>query len=132
VAAAALLGTLVATLAVFGVDVLRAGFLTGAPAGRAATGAGAAGPDAAALLVGGTFGGFVIAAVTAWWLLGPIDSYRRAILALASSFGTVVLMLLAVPVHQWAGQPGLLSLAALLAAGALLFTLRARRAARRP
>jgi len=131
VAAAALLGTVVATLAVYGVDVLRAGLLTGAPAGRAATGAGA-GPDAAALLVGGTFGGFVIAAVTAWWLLGPIDAYRRAILALASSFGTVVLMLLAVPVHQWAGQPGLLSLAAVLAAGALLLALRARRAARPP
>jgi hypothetical protein len=31
-----------------------------------------------------------------------------------------------------AGQPGLLSLAALLAAGALLFALRARRAARSP
>src|SRR4029077_4356907 len=101
VAAAALLGTVVATLAVFGVDVLRAGFLTGAPAGRVAAGAGAAGPDAAALLIGGTFGGFVIAAVTAWWLLGPIDSYRRAILALASSFRPVPPLLPPAP-----GPPG--------------------------
>jgi hypothetical protein len=52
------------------------------------------------------------------------------VLALASSFATVVLMLLAVPVHQWAGQPGLLGLAALLAAGAAACALRARRAGR--
>ena len=42
----------------------------------------------------------------------------------------MVLMLAAVPVHQWAGQPGLLGMALLLATGALMFTVRARRAAR--
>jgi hypothetical protein len=131
VAAAALCGTLVITLAVLGVDVLRFGLLAGPAAGRPATGA--AGSEAATLLLGGTFGGFVMAGVLAWWLLGPIASlYRRAALAVASSFATVVLMLLAVPVHQWAGQPGLLGLAALLAAGTLGFGLRARRAALEP
>ena len=130
-AAAALCGTLVVTLAVLGVDVLRFGLLAGPAAGRPATGA--ASPEAATLLLGGTFGGFVMAGVLAWWLLGPIASlYRRAALAIASSFATVVLMLLAVPVHQWAGQPGLIGFAALLAAGTLGFGLRARRAALEP
>jgi hypothetical protein len=131
VAAAALCGTLVVTLAVIGVDVLRFGFLAGPAAGR--TAASAASPGAVTLLLGGTFGGFVMAGVLAWWLLGPIGSlYRRAALAIASSFGTIVLMLVAVPVHQWAGQPGLLALATLLAAGTLMFGLRARRAALEP
>lgn len=128
-AAAALTGTLVVTLAVLGVDLLRFGWVAGPAAGRTATGA----PSAAAttLLLGGTFGGFVMAGISAWWLLAPLDSlYRRAALALASSFATVVLMLAALPVHQWAGQPGLLGFALLLATGALVFALRARRAAR--
>jgi len=116
---------------VLGVDVLRFGLLAGSAAGRSATGA--AGPGAVTLLLGGTLGGFVMAGAMAWWLLGPIGSlYRRATLAIASSFATVVLMLLAVPVHQWAGQPGLLGLAGLLAAGTLAFGLRARRAALDP
>jgi hypothetical protein len=131
VAAAVLCGTLVVTLAVLGVDVLRFGLLAGPGAGRPSTGAASSG--ATTLLLGGTLGGFVMAAVLAWWLLGPIASlYRRAALAIASSFATVVLMLLAVPVHQWAGQPGLLGFAVLLGAGTLGFGLRARRAALEP
>jgi hypothetical protein len=129
VAAAALAGALVVTLSVLGVDLLRFGWVVGPAAGRTATAA----PSAAAttLLLGGSFGGFVMAGIAAWWLLAPIDSlYRRAGLALVSSFATVVLMMAALPVHQWAGQPGLLGLALLLAAGALTFALRARRAAR--
>lgn len=130
-AAAVLCGTLVVTLAVLGVDILRFGVLAGPGVGRPSTGAVSAG--ATTLLLGGTLGGFVMAGVLAWWLLGPIASlYRRAALAIASSFATVVLMLLAVPVHQWAGQPGLLSFAALLASGTLGFGLRARRAALEP
>lgn len=128
-AAAALTGTLVVTLAVLGVDLLRFGWVAGPAAGR--TAAGAAGAAANTLLLGGTFGGFVMAGISAWWLLAPLDSlYRRAALALASSFATVVLMLTALPVHQWAGQPGLLGFAFLLATGALVFALRARRASR--
>jgi hypothetical protein len=119
----------VVTLAVLGVDVLRSGFLAGPPAARPP--GMPAGSAAATLLLAGTLGGFVMAGVAAWWLLAPIGSiYRRAVLALSSSFVTVVLMLIAVPVHQWAGQSGLLGLAALLAAGAVAFGLRARRAAR--
>ena len=129
VAAAALSGAAVVSLAVLGVDVLRSGFMAGAPVARPP--GGPAGSAAAALLLGGTLGGFVVAGVAAWWLLAPIGSlYRRAVLALSSSFATVVLMLVAVPVHQLAGQPGLIGLAALLAAGAFLCALRARRAAR--
>jgi hypothetical protein len=131
VASAALAGTVIMTLAVLGVDVLRFGWVAGPAAGRTATAA--PGDAATTLLLGGTLGGFVTAGLAAWWLLAPIDSlYRRAALALASSFATAVLMLAAVPVHQWAGQPGLLGLAFLLAAGALGFALRARRAARDP
>jgi hypothetical protein len=131
VAAAALAGTLVVTLAVLGVDVLRFGWVAGPAVGRTATAA--PGSGATTLLLGGTFGGFLMAGIAAWWLLAPIDSlYRRAALALVSSFATIVLMLAALPVHQWAGQPGLLGLALLLATGALAFALRARRAARDP
>ncbi len=129
VAAAALSGAAVVTLAVLGVDVLRSGFMAGAPVGRPP--GGPAGSAAATLLLGGTLGGFVVAGVAAWWLLAPIGSlYRRAVLALSSSFATVVLMLVAVPVHQLAGQPGLIGLAVALLAGASACTLRARRAAR--
>ncbi len=128
-AAAALFGAAVVTLAVLGVDVLRAGFLAGAPAGRSP--GGPAGSAAATLLLAGTLGGFTAAGAAAWWLLAPIGSlYRRAVLALSSSFATVVLMLVAVPVHQLAGQPGLIGLAVALLAGASACTLRARRAAR--
>ncbi len=128
-AAAALTGTLVATLAVLGVDLLHFGWMAGPAAGRTATGAASA--AATTLVLGGTLGGFVMAGISAWWLLAPLDSlYRRAALALSSSFATMVLMLTALPVHQWAGQPGLLGFALLLATGALVFALRARRAAR--
>ena len=110
------------TIAVLGVDTLR----SEAPAEPA-------GPGAAALLVGGTFAGFVLAPAFAWWLLAPIQSlYRRTALAIGSSFGTVVLMLIGVPVHQRFGQPGLAGLAFGLAIGTAAFALRARRAARDP
>ena len=128
-AAAALFGAAVVTLAVLGVDVLRSGVLAGAPVGRPP--GGPAGSAAAMLLLAGTLGGFVMAGAAAWSLLAPIGSlYRRAVLALLSSFVTVVLMLVAVPVHQLAGQPGLIGLAALLLAGGAACALRARRAAR--
>ena len=121
-ASATLLGTLIVTIAVLGVDTLR----SEAPAEPA-------GPGAAALLVGGTFAGFVLAPAFAWWLLAPIQSlYRRTALAIGSSFGTVVLMLIGVPVHQRFGQPGLAGLAFGLAIGTAAFALRARRAARDP
>ena len=54
VAAAALFGTAVVTLAVLGVDVLRSGFMAGAPVGRPP--GGPAGSAAATLLLAGTLG----------------------------------------------------------------------------
>jgi hypothetical protein len=126
VASAALFGTLIVTLAVLGVDVLRSGPL---PAAHDSAPTAPAGSAAATLLIGGTFGGFVLAGALAWWLLAPIGSlYRRGALAIGSSFATVVLMLVCVPVHERFGQPGLLGLACVLGAGAIGFGLRARHA----
>ena len=47
-------------------------------------------------------------------------------------YPSLTLMLIGQPVHQWLGQRGLLAFAALLAAGAIAFAWRARRAARSP
>jgi hypothetical protein len=129
VAAATLFGTLIVTLAVLGVDVLRSGLSAGP--GSATTGE--AGPGAAALLIGGTLAGFVLAGAVGFGLLAPIGSlYRRAALAIASSFGTVMLMLVGIPVHHLFGQRGLIWFALLLALGAAAFARRARRASRDP
>ena len=81
------------------------------------------------LLVFGTFGGIVLAAAVAWWLLAPIGStYRRGGLALVSAFATILLMLICMPVDQWLGAPGLAGLLAVCGAAAALFGRRARRA----
>ena len=125
-ACAALVGTLVVTLAVLGVDVLRAGWWAGPAAVRSA----AAG-SAAVLLLGGTLGGLLAAGLAAWLLLAPLGSmYRRGALAIVSSFATVLLMLVGMPVHQRFGQPGLLALAAVLAVAAWGLALRTSHAAR--
>jgi len=80
------------------------------------------------LLVTGTLGGLLLAGVTTWWLLSPIgSSYRRGGLALVSSFATVVLMLVTMPLDHYFGRAGLLGLAAVAAAAALLLARRARR-----
>jgi cation transporter-like permease len=106
---------MVITATVLGVDALRSGQ-----------------PDrlnpALYLLFGGTVGGILAAAGTAWWLLGPIEStYRRGGLAMVCGFATVLLMLICIPVHQFLGRSGLFALLAVcLVAGALL----ARRARR--
>jgi hypothetical protein len=90
-----------------------------------------AGPDLAAplaLLLAGTLGGLLLAGVTTWQLLARIDSaYRRGGLALVSSFATVVLMLVTMPLNQLAGRAGLLGLAALAAGLGLILARRARR-----
>jgi hypothetical protein len=80
------------------------------------------------LLFGGTFGGIVIAAVTAWWLLRPIQStYRRGGLALVCGFATVLVMLITIPIHQLVGRSGLIALLITSALGSLLLAWRARR-----
>ena len=63
------------------------------------------------LLVGGTLLGVLLAAYAAWRLLAPIDSlYRRGGLSIVSAFGTILLMLICIPVHQLLGAAGLLGL----------------------
>jgi hypothetical protein len=80
------------------------------------------------LLFLGTTIGILLTAVTAWALLGPIDStYRRGGLALVCAFATVILMLICIPVHQLTGRSGLLVLLGLSAATAILQGRRARR-----
>ena len=81
-----------------------------------------------ALLLAGTLGGLLLAGITTWHLLARVDSaYRRGGLAMVSSFATVVLMLVTMPLNQLAGRAGLLGLAALAVVLALLLGRRARR-----
>jgi hypothetical protein len=80
------------------------------------------------LLAGGTFAGILAAGGLTWHLLAPVGSpYRRGALSVVCSFGTVLLMLVCIPVHQLWGQSGLLGLVALSAALAALLAHRARR-----
>ena len=81
------------------------------------------------LLLAGTFGGLLLAGVVTWRLLARIDSaYRRGGLALVSSFATVILMLVTMPLNQAAGRAGLLGLRGGGRGGAgLLLARRARR-----
>lgn len=114
-ACAVLLGLAVITATVLAVDTLRS--------------SGAANMNPALyLLFGGTFAGIVIAAVAAWWLLGPIQStYRRGGLALVCSFATVLVMLICIPIHQLVGRSGLIALLMACAFGSALLARRARR-----
>jgi hypothetical protein len=80
------------------------------------------------LLVGGTLLGVLLAAYAAWRLLAPVDSlYRRGGLSIVCAFGTILLMLICIPVHQLLGSAGLLGLLGLSAIAALVL---ARQAAR--
>jgi hypothetical protein len=81
-----------------------------------------------ALLLAGTLGGLLLAGITTWHLLARVESaYHRGGLAMVSSFATVVLMVVTMPLNQLAGRVGLLGLAALAAVLALLLARRARR-----
>ena len=110
-------------LAVISVTVAAVGLVRSPGAG--------AGPDLGvpfALLLAGTLGGLLLAGVTTWHLLARIDSaYRRGGLALVSSFATVVLMLVTMPLNQLAGRAGLLVLGGLAAGLGALLARRARR-----
>ncbi len=82
------------------------------------------------ILITATIGGPLAAAAAAFALMAPIGSYyRRGGLAMVGGFATVVVALVAMPVDQRFGRPGLLTLAALCALSCLLLALRARRAA---
>ncbi len=80
------------------------------------------------LLVGGTLLGVLLAAYAAWRLLAPVESlYRRGGLSIVCAFGTILLMLICIPVHQLLGTAGLLGLLGLSAGAALLLGHRAGR-----
>jgi hypothetical protein len=73
------------------------------------------------LLVGGTLLGVLLAAYAAWRLLAPVDSlYRRGGLSIVCAFGTILLMLICIPVHQLLGAAGLLGLLGLSAVAAFM------------
>lgn len=80
------------------------------------------------LLVGGTLLGVLLAAYAAWRLLAPVDSlYRRGGLSIVCAFGTILLMLICIPVHQLLGAAGLLALLALSAIAAFVLARQASR-----
>jgi hypothetical protein len=85
------------------------------------------------ILLAGTMGGLLLAGVVTWHLLAPIESaYRRGGLSMVSSFATVILMLVTMPLNQAVGRAGLLCLAAAAAGAALLLARRARRLGETP
>jgi hypothetical protein len=86
----------------------------------------------ARVLVSGTLGGLLLAAVTTWTALAPIGStWRQGGLSIVASFATVVVSLIAAPVDALLGRWGLLGLAGLTAwAGLRTFRRAARGAAR--
>jgi hypothetical protein len=111
-----------AGLAVISSTVVAVGMIRGPSAGTPDLGA------PLALLLAGTFGGLLLAGIITWQLLARIAStYRRGGLALVSSFATVILMLVTMPLNQAAGRAGLLGLAAAAAGIGLLLAKRARR-----
>lgn len=108
------LGTGIITAALWGVRTL----LQDAPQTDAPN---LGGPAALVLLVG-TFLGVVLAAVAAWTILAPVDSwFRRGGLAAVSAFGALAASAAAVPAWHLLGRTGLLLLAACCAAGCVVF-----------
>jgi hypothetical protein len=80
------------------------------------------------LLFGGTLSGILLAAWSAWRLLEPVAStYMRGGLSMVAGFGTVLLMLVCIPIHQLLGRSGLLVLFGFSGVAALLLARRARR-----
>jgi len=80
------------------------------------------GGTAALVLLVGTFLGVVLAAVAAWTLLAPVDSwFRRGGFAAVSGFGALAVSAAAVPAWHFLGRAGLLLLATLCAAGCVVF-----------
>ena len=127
-AAAAAGAGMAAGLAVISSTVVAVGVMRGPAPGPT--------PDLGApltLLLAGTMGGLLLAGVVTWHLLAPIDSaYRRGGLSMVSSFATVILMLVTMPLNQAVGRAGLLGLAALAAGAGLLLARRARRLGETP
>lgn len=79
------------------------------------------------LIAGGTMGGLLVAAVSAWWILAPLGNwYRRGMLATVSAFATVIVMLLAFPIRGLFGPAGLVIFAIACLLGAVLLGRRVR------
>jgi hypothetical protein len=84
----------------------------------------------ALVLLLGTLGGIVVAALACWRLLAPIrNPWRQAMLALIAGLGSFAVSLVTLPIDRALGRPGLLGLvaAAGLACGLIGRRLLARR-----
>jgi hypothetical protein len=113
VLAAALLGTGVMGLVLWGVRTIQPPVSPGSTPDAAS--------PAANLLFGGSLAAPVVAGAAAWHLLREIPSiYRRGALTLVAAFATPVLSLFAAPVDYAFGRAGLV-LFTLLSAGLALF-----------
>lgn len=126
---AVLVGTAVVAAAVLAVRLIQ----QGTPP-ETLTAPGAAEPSQAALrssagviLLTGLLAGMAGAAATAWIALAPLESwFRRGGLALVSAFGTVLAMLVLVPLDQAFGPAGLGAAVVVLLAGAVAIAYRFR------
>ncbi len=117
-----LAGTLIVTATVFAVTILREGIAATAPSPQLQS------SPVLYVLLGGTFAGVVLAAATTWSALSPVENtYRRGMFATVSGFATVVVMLVATPVHALLGRPGLAGLAGLCLVGVIVLARRLRR-----
>ena len=117
VAVAVCAGTAVVALTLWGVQRL----LAGSPESPIPVTGGPAPP----LLLLGTVGALCLTAGVAWHRLAPVDSYyRRGGLSLVSAFGTFLMAVLAAPLHHFTGPRGLLALAGVAGAAALLLSRR--------
>ena len=117
VAVAVCAGTAAVALTLWGVQRL----LAGSPESPTPV----VGGPAPVLLLLGTVGALCLSAGVAWQRLAPVDSYyRRGGLSLVSAFGTFLMAVLAAPLHHFAGPAGLLALAAVAIAAALLLSRR--------
>lgn len=128
---AVLVGTAIVTAAVLVVRLIQQGTPPETLTSPAATAPSQAAlrSSAGVILLTGLLAGLAGAAVTAWIALAPLESwFRRGGLAMVSAFGTVVVMLLLVPVDQSFGPVGLGVTAALLLVAAALLGRRFRRA----
>jgi hypothetical protein len=73
------------------------------------------------LLVGGVLSSSLLAAGLAWWRLAPLTAtWRRGVVSMISALGTIVGAHAATPIHFHFGEKGLLALAGVSAALAVL------------
>ena len=128
---AVLVGTAIVAAAVLAVRLVQQGT---PPESLTAPGATAPSQEAlrssaGVILRTGLLAGMAGAAATAWIALAPLESwFRRGGLALVSAFGTVLAMLVLVPVDQAFGPAGLGAAVVVLLAGAAWLAYRFRRA----